>query len=63
MKFLRIVTSAVIEGSRDVLYEDKTTKIKYIFQHLDFAKYNEIHIYFCNSQTHVNYRIWNELHA
>ena len=31
--------------------------------YLDCTKYNEIYIYFCHGQKHVNYRIWNELHA
>ena len=34
-----------------------------IFVFLDCAECNEIHINFCYGKKHVNYTIWNELHA
>ena len=36
---------------------------KWIFVYFDCAECNKIHIDFCHRQKHVNYRIWNELHA
>ena len=35
----------------------------WIFLYLECGKHKEIHIYVCHGRKHVNYRIWNELHA
>ena len=60
--FIKIGQKLCVQGTQkysNTLRPKTGFSCKWIFVYLDYAKYNEIHIYFCYGQKKVNYRIRN----